>query len=335
MSLTEDWDKFLKGEAMAAAVAPVVDAAVPIPSPLYISTKSYDAFLSSSVDIREMFWAVPVMPYAGMQDGVIKKEMMMTLQPDEVDGFESTIKGLKYASYRLIPRPRRRDAEKKDVRIVTVGMSNKDITPFRVKDKSAFYNCFVAILRLDLGEDEMKEVHCKVFNTGNMKIIGIKEHRHLRKAVDVLVGFLKLHSPAIEYMEMSEKPVLINSNFQCGFNFLRDKLFDYFRRIGLRATFDPCSYPGIKCAVYYDEAGEVHLDNRDNAFTIVWMFFFRTGSVLIVGKCTDTILANIYKFITPILADAYPEVRDVRTSIPAKKPPRRKFKTIYVKEKQY
>jgi hypothetical protein len=288
--------------------------------------------LNAPVDLRPTFWGLPVMPYSSMKDGIIKKEMMFTIMsPEDAVEFEGQVERLPYASARTVTRPRNRDNRAaKDVRIATVGMSNKDITPFRVKEKSAFYNCFVVIVRIQVDEF-FKEFHIKVFNTGNMKIIGVKDHHHLRRAVQVLVGFLKTQAPALEYLETSEEPVLINSNFQCGFFIKRDELYNHLRRHGICASYDPCSYPGIKCVVYYDEAGVVH---KSATGTPVSIMIFRTGSVLIVGKCTDAILPHIYDFITPILTGAYKDVHDTHTAMPPKKPPRKKYKIIYVRQEK-
>ena len=56
----------------------------------------------------------------------------------------------------------------RDIRKVTIGISNKDLLTSRSK-KSAFYNCVVLIIRI-LHNDIFKEVHLKVFNTGKLEI---------------------------------------------------------------------------------------------------------------------------------------------------------------------
>ena len=44
----------------------------PIPSDIYISTKSKIAYLTAPVDLK-IFWDIPVIPYATPSNGVIKK----------------------------------------------------------------------------------------------------------------------------------------------------------------------------------------------------------------------------------------------------------------------
>jgi hypothetical protein len=51
----------------------------------------------------------------------------------------------------------------KDTRKLSIGVSKKDLLSYRCKKKSAFYNCFVLILRMKIA-DSFKEFHVKVFN---------------------------------------------------------------------------------------------------------------------------------------------------------------------------
>ena len=50
----------------------------------------------------------------------------------------------------------------KDIRKISIGTCKKDILSYRSKKKSAFYNCFVLILRVK-EDDIFKEIHVKVF----------------------------------------------------------------------------------------------------------------------------------------------------------------------------
>ena len=102
----------------------------------------------------------------------------------------------------------------KDVRKISIGLSNKDIISCRRKKRGAFYNCFVVILRIKLNE-KYKEVHIKVFNTGKLEIPGIQNDEMLTKALDLLVNELKSISEISEeltYLSEKNETVLINSN---------------------------------------------------------------------------------------------------------------------------
>ena len=61
----------------------------------------------------------------------------------------------------------------KDIRKISIGISKKDLMSYRSKKKSAFYNCFVIILRLKI-QDAFKEFHVKVFNAGKLEIPGVQ-----------------------------------------------------------------------------------------------------------------------------------------------------------------
>ena len=77
-------------------------------------------------------------------------------------------------------------------------------------------------------------------------------------------------------------------------------------KYGFHASYDPCSYPGIMCKFYYDninkriQNGVEPLIKTKHIYMVSFMIF-RTGSVLIVGKCTEKILNYIYNFIKTIL----------------------------------
>ena len=60
---------------------------------------------------------------------------------------------------------------------------------------------------------------------------------------------------------------------------------------------------------------------------------FRTGSTLIVGKCSKRILENVYSFLKKVMFDEYSEiVQKVAIDEPKKKDKKRKIKKkIYVK----
>ena len=82
-------------------------------------------------------------------------------------------------------------------------------------------------------------------------------------------------------------------------------------KYNLSTSFDPCSYPGILCKFYYDdtksEQDGIEPKIIKNIYIVSFMIF-RTGSVLIVGKCTEKILHTIYTFIKRILCEEYSSI---------------------------
>jgi hypothetical protein len=221
----------------------------------------------------------------------------------------------------------------KDIRKISIGISKKDLMSYRSKKKSAFYNCFVLILRLKVENKNhnssdnsshnnspsiFKEYHVKVFNTGKLEIPGIQNEAIFDKILEQIIEILQPYfQEKIGYKDNSTETVLINSNFNCGFFINREALYDILRyKYKIQAIYDPCSYPGIQCKFYYnpdvgvqtgiqisEENKHLYLNTKEVSFMI-----FRTGSVLIVGKCDENVLIIIYEFLKIILNNEYKQI---------------------------
>ena len=48
---------------------------VPVCSPIYISTKTKISYLNTEIDIKKVFWDIPVMPYSSQCKGIVKKQI--------------------------------------------------------------------------------------------------------------------------------------------------------------------------------------------------------------------------------------------------------------------
>ena len=111
---------------------------------------------------------------------------------------------------------------------------------------------------------------------------------------------------------------LVNSNFTCNHNINRDelaKILKYKYKLGV--VFDPCSYPGIQCKFYYHPDSSIHNGIQDSSliknnskekWAEISFMIFRTGSVLIVGKCNRNVLDIIYNFLVGIIKREYKEI---------------------------
>ena len=104
--------------------------------------------------------------------------------------------------------------------------------------------------------------------------------------------------------------ILINSNFNCGFNINRENLVAILQsKYNISSTYDPCSYPGIMCKLYYtvNNEGDINIDNINmkQEPKVISFMIFRTGSILIVGKCSENVLYYIYNYLKKILSDEY------------------------------
>ena len=326
---------------------------IPISNALYISTQTIISFLNTPVDLNNIFWQLPIIPYHLPTEGIIKKQIKFNTQtPEELNHILAQKQKYDYVDEYIITHvdnPTGR-IKFKDVRKISVGISKKDITSYRCKRKSAFYNCVVLIIRM-LDEAIYKEIHIKIFNTGKLEIPGIKNERILHKVYAMLVGILTpfIKQPIkLAFMKEKTQVVLINSNFKCGYYLKREVLNDIFKKKynnTIRSIYDPCTYPGIQCEIYYnqskEEQGIVHNLNVADIKTKphiskVSFMVFRTGSVLIVGKCSETILQHIYEFLRTIFTNEHNVICETNSikllNISAKKKSTSRMKSIMVLE---
>ena len=288
-------------------------------SEIYISTKTIISYLNTTVDLRDVFWKIPIISYSEPNEGIVKKQMKFnSSSQDEVDIIGEQTKKYSYVDNHIITRivnPEGR-IKFKDIRKISIGLCKKDITSYKCKKKSAFYNCFVLEMRF-LYEGVFKEIHVKVFNTGKLEIPGIKSSKILIKVLTSLTEILKpIIGPTLTYVKDINETVLINSNFNCGYYINREKLYDILKyKYKINSAYDPCSYPGIQCQFYYNPQLEIQtgrypstslIDESNesdesmhtpNDITKISFMVFRTGSVLIVGKCTEPILYKYMNFL--------------------------------------
>ena len=282
----------------------------PRASDIYISTKTNIAFMTEMVDLASVFWKIPVIPYGLPQEGVVKKQMKFnSTEQSQVDEIHQNLRGAVCVDQNIITSINNPDARVKfkDVRKVSIGVSKKDIISYRCKKKSAFYNCFVIILRRKNG-NVFKEYHVKVFNTGKLEIPGIQSQDVFDEVLDSVIATLYPYVDSDISVDHSKtQTVLINSNFNCGFFINREELFDILRfNYNIECIYDPCTYPGIQCKFYYDTESGVQNGARDankdvQRYTVVSFMIFRTGSVLIVGRCHESVLHEIYGFLKKLL----------------------------------
>lgn len=318
----EDMNEIIKksGETLSANLNFEFNTDTPKANEIYISTKTKIAYLNQHIDLKEVFWKIPVLPYTMPRNGVIKKQMKFnssTIEDYEI--IQELVKKETYYEENVITsinNPSGR-IKFKDIRKVSIGISKKDIMSYRSKKKSAFYNCFVIILRLnDAGI--YKEIHVKVFNTGKLEIPGIQNERIFNMTLALIIETIQPHiENKLEYKNDSNETVLINSNFNCGFFIDREILYDVLRyKYNIHAIYDPCSYPGIQCKFYYNPDTDIQLgcqiseENKHlykNINEISFMIF-RTGSVLIVGKCDENVLMIIYEYLKIILNNEFKNI---------------------------
>jgi hypothetical protein len=334
---------------------------VPECDDLYISTTTKVLFLNQPIDIQTIFWEIPVIDYWKPEEGVLKKQIkIVSKTKEELETYQHKIENINYYTEVIIKQLDNPDARRlkfKDERKITIGISKKDIMTCRGKVKNAFYNCFAIILRFKF-QQEYREIHVKVFNTGKLEIPGVLNHEILFKVKVMVIELLTPHvSLPLDFLEHDiEQNVLINSNFNCGFYINRDKLHNILRssKYNIETAYDPCSYPGVKCKYYYNHELGFNIDQQqgrlihedrtmkmselDSAtkYSEISFMIFRTGSCLIVGNCTERILRFVYESIKQILRDEYYNIAVKNVNIePKTKKEKIRKKTIVLTNEYY
>lgn len=300
---------------------------IPKSTNIYISTKTKIAFLNQPINLKEMFWIIPVLQYMEPKNGVIKKQIKFNCgTEEELQDIQNRLKHENHYDEQIITSIKNPNGriKFKDIRKITIGLSKKDIMSYRSKKKSAFYNCFVLILRMKV-ENIFKEFHVKVFNTGKLEIPGIQNDDVFQKLLDLVIETLQPNiNEKLYYKENTCETVLINSNFNCGFYINREILYDILRyKYNIQAIYDPCSYPGIQCKFYFNpdvtlqngcQISNENMELYKNVKQVSFMIF-RTGSVLIVGKCDENILMLIYDFLKNIFRVEFTKICQKNSTI--------------------
>lgn len=351
-NIDDDWENFLQGDDIlendnlhiVENKSDIVQRnnvnEIPKCSELYISTKTKISYLNNNnIDLKNIFWKIPILDYSSPTNGIIKKQIKYSsICKDDVADVIERLKDVKYYEEQIIEHidnPEGR-IKYKDQRKISIGVSKKDILSYRSKKKRAFFNCFVLIMRL-FYENEFKEIHVKVFNTGKLEIPGIQNDILLEKVLILLVTILRpFIGEELMYDLHKSETVLINSNFSCKYFIDRDKLYDILKyKYRINSNFDACSYPGIQCKFYYDKLLTTTDQTIQNGqqpnhknFDEVSFMVFRTGSVLIVGKCEEIVLYHIYNFIKNILLLEYEQIHSIseQSTLPIKKQRKKKIR---------
>jgi TATA-box binding protein (TBP) (component of TFIID and TFIIIB) len=332
-TIDEEWLMYQQGLwSKTSPVSTVNDdhsstEAVDTCSELYISTKSKMIYLDRPIDFESLFWSTPVLPYIEPSEGVVKKQIKLITTSREglelvktrlaredyveeiilsqKDETSTTTKGKKKNKQLPVP-PEQLPVPPvvdffRDTRKISVGLCKKDLFPGATKSKSAFYNCVVVVLRLLCANDEFREFHVKIFNTGKLEIPGVKNDDHFAAILRAVVRLT-----GAEILPHTEQTILINSNFHCGFTIRREVMEELLNnKYNIQAMYDPCSYAGIQATITFPEYDTV-VDSSKTRFgrrkiSHITFLIFRTGSVLVGGKCNEDRLYAMYERMKEIL----------------------------------
>tara|TARA_Y100001970_G_C14162605_1_gene819423 strand:- start:608 stop:1636 length:1029 start_codon:yes stop_codon:yes gene_type:complete len=308
--LDDEWESFLNNDETDEKIEePVIvpnNDIIPECSNIKISTKTKIIYLNQKVELNDLFWKLILIDYMDLKEGILKKQIKYNFNSEEeIKDIENKLENEKNVNVKIIRQinnPTGR-VKFKDIRKITIGLTKSDIGTKKIKEKSAFYNCFVLILRVFL-DPNYKEIHIKVFNTGKLEIPGIKDDIMLEKIINLFIKLIQpFYSTKIYNVEEKNETVLINSNFSCNYYINREKLFEILKyKYKIKSNYDPCSYPGILCRQY-----------KHKNYTLSFMIF-RTGSVLIVGKCEIDVIQEVYEYLKQIFYDEFNEISIPRSN---------------------
>ena len=318
MDIEEEWMNFCNNTESENIIInntklPLSNNKLPKSSDIYISTKTKIVYLSDPIKLKENFWKISLVDYSNPCEGVIKKQIKYNFENiEEVEKVEELLKKENIVEQHIISK-NKQSSQFKDVRKISIGICKKDIMSHRSKKKSAFYNCFVLILRLKIN-NRFKEAHVKIFNTGKLEIPGIQTDEFMYIILEKLLEIFKNNCNLILKINKDTcETVLINSNFRCGYYVNREKLHDILKyKYKIHTSYDPCSYPGIMSKFWYNNnnSEQTGVKESNNSQQISFMIF-RTGSVLIVGKCNEYMLLTIYEFLKKLFITEYSEINQI------------------------
>ena len=322
--IDDAWDTFSMGmdggcdvlvDTLESSNDPSAYAECPEPSPLKVSTKTKIAYIEPHLDVYDLFWKIPIVPYHTPTQGTVKKEMKCNSNTKEefADMFRRC-ESEEYVRFHIVKHIDKTtgNIHFKDVRKIISGISKHDVIHKRGKQKSAFFNCIVVNIRLRIG-DTFKEYHIKLFNSGKLEMPGTHEPGVYEAVVSYISKMITettgIHTTVLNHNHTA----LVNSNFTTNFHIDRDKLMNRLKTYDIISSFDPCSYPGVRNIIRFKnifaafpELNDMGLDvNLEDTISCM---IFRTGSVLLIGKCCDVMLDHLYKFICCILKAEYKNI---------------------------
>jgi TATA-box binding protein (TBP) (component of TFIID and TFIIIB) len=189
---------------------------------------------------------------------------------------------------------------------VPKGFSKKMLRKKRKKTKKKmFYNqATVHVFH------EGKIMNVKLFNNGKLQITGLKGVNQAPALVQQLIEYFQdLSVMGYDTFLMNHKLVLINSDFDLGYEINRDVLHNEIVEAGVYSSYEPCIYPGVNikyfmntnqfdgicdCLEMCNGKGRADGDGDCKKVTIA---VFKSGKVIITGGQHTDQLETAYRFI--------------------------------------
>lgn len=165
---------------------------------------------------------------------------------------------------------------------------------------------------------------CSYENCTNNKI---DNSNYCQEHYDILLNTYLQHIEIYDF-----EFILFNCDFNCGFQINREKILNVINnKYNITATFDSV-YQGVKVIFCYNSSYENNegyckctkpcnaksdglSDGNCKKITIP---IFRSGAIMITGKCTSEHVNYIYKIITNILKESYYDIVQIDNKLPTK-----------------
>lgn len=187
------------------------------------------------------------------------------------------------------------------------GFSEKSLIKKRKKKKKKiFYNQSTIHVIHD-----GKIMNVKLFNNGRIQITGLKNETQAGKLVKKLLDYFKDFEVIGDYAELIDnKIVLINSDFDLGYQIDREKLHNAIVENDMYSSYEPCIYPGVnikyfinvnnscgicECEKICNGKGTGCGDGECKKVTIA---VFKSGKVIITGGRNKEQINETFRFIT-------------------------------------
>jgi TATA-box binding protein (TBP) (component of TFIID and TFIIIB) len=193
------------------------------------------------------------------------------------------------------------------------GFSKKSLRKKRKqKPKKIFYN--QATLHVI---HDNKIMNVKLFNNGRIQITGLKGEGQSVCLVNTLLDYFKDFDIVSENTHLVDsKIVLINSDFDIGFEIDRDKLHRDIISNDIYSSYEPCIYPGVNIKYFInnnnDGSGVCVCDklcngkgngDGDGRCKKVTVAVFKSGKIIITGGQNIRQIEDSYEFITDFIED--------------------------------
>ena len=153
-------------------------------------------------------------------------------------------------------------------------------------------------------------MNVKLFNNGRIQITGLKKENQGNDLVNKLLDYFSDCSIFNDTIKViNSQIVLINSDFDIGYEIKRDNLHNKIIQYGMYSTYETCIYPGVnikyyintnncdgicKCNNLCNGKGDGNGDGNCKKVTIA---VFKSGKIIITGGQNKSQLETTYRFI--------------------------------------